>query len=228
MPQEFGPEIWIVDGPRVEGAAGFDFPTRMAIIRLADGGLWIWSPTELTDALRDWIAATGPVRHIVAPNALHHVFLPSWQVAFPDALIHAAPGVRDKRPEVRFASDLSDAPHPDWVGQIEQVVVPGTITAEVVFFHRASGTVIFTDLLQNIPRGWFRGWRALVARLDLMTGKVPRVPRKFRMAMRPRDAARQRIDHVLGWPARQVLMAHGTPVTHGAADFLDDAFRWLQ
>lgn len=227
VPQVFGPDIWIHDGPQVEGAAGFQFPTRMALIRLADGGLFVWSPVALTPALANWITETGRVRHIVAPNALHHVFLPAWQVAYPQAQIHGAPGVAEKREEIRFASLLGDAVPEDWKGQIEQVLIPNRIADEVVFFHRASATVIVTDLLQAMPPGSFRGWRALVARLDLMTGDTPRVPRKFRMALRPRDVVRGRVEHVLGWPAERLILAHGRPVTRDAHALLRRAFRWL-
>src|ERR1700743_3531581 len=47
----FGPEIWVAEGPVVTHL-GFDYPTRMAIIRLADGGLFLWSPTKLTPGLQ--------------------------------------------------------------------------------------------------------------------------------------------------------------------------------
>ena len=45
---------------------------------------------------------------------------------------------------------------PIWGDDIDQVIMRGnTITTEVVFFHRTSGTVLFTDLLQNFPPDWF-------------------------------------------------------------------------
>ena len=208
--------------------AGFHYPTRMAVIRLEGGDLVIWSPTALTDALKAEVTALGPVRHVIAPNTLHHMALPDWHAAFPNALVHGVPGVSDKRPEVRFSSDLSDTPHLAWAGEIDQVLLPSSIADEVVLFHRMSGTVIFTDLLQNLDPGWFAGWRRIVARLDLMTGDTPRVPRKFRMALRPRGMARVQVDRILDWPAQRVLMAHGTPVTHHARAFLRNAFAWLK
>ena len=52
----------------------------------------------------------------------------------------------------------------------------------MVFFHLKSGTVLFTDLIQQLPASLFSGWRALVAKLDLMVGPEPSVPRKFRVA----------------------------------------------
>jgi hypothetical protein len=199
----------------------------MAVVRLADGGLWLWSPVHLTPALLEGVETLGRVRHIVAPNRLHHMALPDWVHFCPGVQLHAAPGLRDKRDDLHFATDLGLAPHPAWKGQIEQVIVPNAIADEVVFFHRDSGTVLFTDLLQQMPKGWYRGWRRLVARLDLMTGSEPQVPRKFRMATRDRDSARVALDQIRAWQPKQVVMAHGPPVTENAGAFLSRAFGWL-
>jgi len=57
--EEFGPDIWIVDGPTVTAAAGFRYPTRMAVIRLAGGDLVLWSPVELSNELRAEMEALG-------------------------------------------------------------------------------------------------------------------------------------------------------------------------
>ena len=225
----FGPDIWTAEGPAVTGIAGFRFPTRMAVIRLADGGLFIWSPVALSPALKAEVEALGPVRHLVAPNSLHYMALPEWQQAFPAAKTHAAPGLSSAAPDIAVDAELGDAPPADWASEIDQAVMRGnTITTEVVFFHVKSGTAIFTDLLQQFPDGWFRGWRAIVARLDLMREREPAVPRKFRLAFRDRAAARAGLARVLAWPAEKVLMAHGTPVMEGGGAFLDRAFRWLK
>ncbi|MBV2358983.1 DUF4336 domain-containing protein [Thalassococcus sp. CAU 1522] len=222
-----GPDLWIADGPPITAAAGFHYPTRMAVARLADGGLWLWSPVAFDAALRDAVAALGPVAHLVAPNALHHMALADWAAAFPDARLHAAPGLRAKRAELAWTDDLGADPHPGWAGQIDQAVFPNAIAPEIVFFHRASGTALFTDLLQQMPPGWYRGWRGLVARLDGMTGPEPAVPRKFRLAARPRAGARAALAQIAAWPVETVLMAHGNPVTRDAPGFLRRAFRWL-
>lgn len=93
------------------------------------------------------------------------------------------PGLRKKRKDIAFDADLGSAPSPDWAGEIDQVLMRGNlITTEVVFFHVGSGTVLFTDLIQQFPVSLFSSWRGLVAKLDLMTGSEPSVPRKFRIA----------------------------------------------
>lgn len=226
--REFGPGIWIADGPTVTAAAGFHYPTRMAVIRLSGVGLFIWSPVELTDELRAEVSALGEVRLLIPPNSLHHVFLGDWQQSYPNAKLYAPPGLREKRGDIRFDGDLGDTPDTDWADDLDQVVMRGNrITTEIVFFHHASRTVLFTDLIQHFHAEWFKGWRALVARLDLMVAAEPSVPRKFRAAFTDRRAARAAIRRVLAWPAEKVLMAHGEPVTENGQAFIRRAFRWL-
>lgn len=228
MLKEFGRNIWITDGPAITAAAGFHYPTRMAVIRLTNGDLVLWSPTALTDDLRAEIETLGTVRHLVAPNSLHHTFLSEWQRAYPDAEAYAPPGLREKRMDIRFSVDFSDSPIAAWAGEIDHAIIWGNrITTEVVFFHRESGTAIFTDLIQQFPRGWFKGWRALVARLDLMTAAEPVVPRKFRVAFTDRRAARVSLQQILAWPTKNVIIAHGSTITDDGQAFLRRAFRWL-
>ena len=228
MLREFGPNIWITDGPTVTAAAGFRYPTRMAIVRLTNGDLVLWSPTALTDDLRAEVETLGVARYLVAPNSLHHTFLGDWQRAYPDATVYAPPRLREKRQDIRFDADFSDGPIAAWAGEIDHAIMWGNrIMTEVVFFHHQSGTAIFTDLIQQFPRGWFTGWRALVARLDLMTAAEPAVPRKFRVAFTDRHAAREALRRILAWPAEKVLIAHGPPITDGGQAFLRRAFRWL-
>jgi hypothetical protein len=227
MLQPFGEEIWLADGP-VTDVGGFRYPTRMAVIRLAGGALFIWSPVALGDDLKAAVDALGTVRYVIAPNALHHLFLGEWQRAYPGALLYAPPGLRARRKDIAFGGDLGDTPAPQWAADIDQVLVHGNlITTEAVFFHRQSRTAIFTDLIQHFSPAWFGGWRAVVARLDLMAAPAPAVPRKFRFAFVNRRAARAALRRIRAWPAQKVVMAHATPVEADGAAFIARSFRWL-
>ncbi len=227
MLEQFGPEIWISDGKEVQ-VLGFHYPTRMAVVKLANGDLFIWSPIPISDDLRAEVDQLGTVRHIIAPNSLHHLSLLEWQGAYPTAKLYAPPKLREKRKDIAFDDDLTDTPISDWSGEIDQVPVQGNlITTEVVFFHAKSGTVLFTDLIQQFPDTWFTGWRRVIAKLDLMVGPEPSVPRKFRVAFTGRKAARRSLEQILAWPSQQVLLAHGAPVTKDATDYLARTFRWL-
>ena len=228
MLREFGQDIWLSDGP-VLSSLGFRYPTRMAIIRLPDGELLVWSPIALNDERRAAVDALGPVRHIVAPNAFHHVHVGKWQAVYPDAIVYAPPKLRAKRPDLRFDRDLDqETPPPGWPDGIDYVVVRGNaLIDEVVFFHRPSRTVLFTDLLQQFDPGWFSGWRALVAKLDRMTGTEASMPQKFRLAFTAREKARKSLQAILTWPADKIVIAHGRPVEADGQAFLHRAFAWL-
>ena len=223
----FGPEIWLADGAQTQ-VIGFRYPTRMAVIRLAGGDLLIWSPVALSEPLRTELKALGEVRYLVAPNSLHHLFLGQWRDAYPQAKLHAAPGLAERRLDLVIDAELGGAPPPEWSADLDQVLMAGNkITTEAVFFHHASGTALFTDLLQQFPPGWFRGWRALIARLDLMTAPEPTTHRKFRVAFTDRRAARAALARILDWPSIKVVMAHGQPVEQGGQAFIARTFRWL-
>jgi hypothetical protein len=227
MLKQFGDEIWLADGP-IATVGGFAYPTQMAVIRLSSGPLFIWSPVRLTDALKASVDALGDVRYVIAPNSLHHLSLSEWRRAYPAARLYAPPGLRGKRRDIVFDGDLTDTPPGEWREDVDQVLVRGNmITTELVFFHTRSGTVIFTDLIQHFRPTWFTGWRAVVARMDRMTGPEPAVPQKFRIAFVNRRAARAALKRILAWPARQVLMAHADPIKDEAGEFIARAFRWL-
>jgi Domain of unknown function (DUF4336) len=224
--REFGPGIWTAEGPVVP-FLGFRYPTRMALIRLSDGGLFIWSPTALTTPLKHEVDALGAVRFIISPNRLHHLLLGEWKSAYPPARLYASPGLRRKRTDLGFDGELGDAPEPEWAADIDQVPVRGSFLTEVEFFHRGSHTAIITDLLQNFAPDWFKGWRGVVARLDGICAPHPGAPREWRATFFNRRAARASLHSILAWPIERVLVAHGDPVTADGATFVRGAFRWL-
>jgi hypothetical protein len=226
--EQFGDEFWFANGPAVV-SAGFRYPTRMAVIRLEDGGLFLWSPIALSPELRAEVDALGDVHFLVTPTRNHHLSLTMWRNAYPSAVLYAAPGSRERRLEIGFDADLGDEPAPGWTGQIDQAIMRGNaIAEEVVFFHRKSGTVLFADLLQNFPHGWFSGWQAFIARIDGMVSPEPRTPNKFRLAFNDRRAAHAALERIEAWPAEKVLMAHGAPVQANGRAFIANAFAWLR
>jgi hypothetical protein len=66
-----GEDLWMVDGPVVRMAfpgGSIPFPTRMVVVRLSSGDLFVWSPTELDGGLRAQLDTLGPIRHLVSPT----------------------------------------------------------------------------------------------------------------------------------------------------------------
>ncbi|HKJ23562.1 MAG TPA: DUF4336 domain-containing protein [Myxococcota bacterium] len=227
MLEPFGPSLWIADGPTVP-FLGFPYPTRMALAKLADGGVWVWSPVALTPALASAVEAIGPVRAIVSPNKIHHLFLAAWAEHWPDARVHAPPGLARRKPELRFDAELGDAPDPAWAGEVDQTVFRGSLfMEEVVFFHRASRTAIVCDLVQRHDPAGLPGWKGWLMRLDGLVGERGSTPREWRASFLRRAPARTARDTLLAWEPERLVIAHGACAREGAARILADALAWI-
>ncbi|HML94796.1 MAG TPA: DUF4336 domain-containing protein [Thermodesulfobacteriota bacterium] len=225
---EFGSDIWVGEGPVVPFFLGFRYPTRMAAIRLSDGSLFVWSPIALSDELKGEVDSLGPVRYLVSPNFLHHLFLGEWKSAYPNARLFASPGLRKRRKDLTFDGDLADTPDEGWAADLDQVLVHGSfVMTEAVFFHRASRTAMFADLIENLPHDWFGGWRKYIARLDGIIEPNPGAPREWRASFIDRRRARAALGRILDWPIERVLIAHGKPAASNGKAFVRNAFTWL-
>ena len=227
MLEEIGPSLYVADGP-VVSFYGFPYPTRMAVVRLSDGSAWVWSPVALSDELFNSVDAIGPVRHIVSPNKIHHLFLAEWGERWPEARVYAPPGLAQKRPDLRFDAELGDSPDPAWKADIDQVVFRGSLAMEeVAFFHHASRTAIICDLIQRHPEVTMTGWKGMLMRLDGLVGEHGSTPREWRASFLRRGKARAAREKVLGWQPERLLIAHGECAQTGATSIIDKALGWM-
>lgn len=223
----WGDDIWTVEGDPIR-FFGAPFGTRMTVARLSDGSVWLHSPVAMTDERRAAIETLGPVRHLVAPNMLHHLFVQPWLEAYPDATTWAAPKLAKRRPDLTWHEALGDQPPAAWAEDIDQLVFGGSkVMAEVLFFHRRSGTLIITDILQNHEPeadNWF--WRTL-KRLGGILAPNGGAPADWRLTVRDKATARAARDRMLAWPFEQVVISHGRCLTDGARAHVERAFAWL-
>lgn len=215
------PNLWHME--RGFKAAGLPVTSRMTVVRFDDGRLWIHSPVRFDEAVRAELAALGQVAWIVAPNRAHHLFAGACRRAFPDAVLYGAPGLPAKRPDLADMRELSDTVEPEWARDLDQVVVQGIpIANEVMFLHKASGTLIATDVLQ-----WWRGelpWNtALYARLTGVRARLD-VPRTVRLIVCDKAAAADSARAILRWPFTRVITAHNTIVEDDAHAAVERAF----
>jgi Domain of unknown function (DUF4336) len=219
--------IWIADGPPVS-FYGFPYPTRMTVVRLADGGVWVCSPIRLEDEMAAAIDGIGPLRHIVEPNKIHHLHLAAWAQRWPEARLYAPPGLARRRPDLSFDAELGDQPSPAWSADIDQVIFRGSaFMEEVVFFHRKSRTAIFTDLIQRFPANFMSGWRGWIMKLDGLVGERGSTPREWRLTFLQRGRARAALRKVLSWDPRRLVIAHGECAREDGREVIATSLRWL-
>ena len=185
------PDLWIADGGWIR-FFGLPFPTRMTIVRLNDGGLWVHSPVADRSGLADAVAALGPVRHLVAPHWIHYAWIREWQARFDDALTWGSPGVvaRARRKGIRLHIDheLSDLAPWDWAGQIDQRLADSGYHREMVFLHRASRTLLLTDLIENFEATKMPRVLWPLLRLGGVLDPDGRMPRDVALSFRRRRA----------------------------------------
>lgn len=232
-----GENIWIVDGPIVDMALyglSVPFPTRMTVIRLTSGDLFVHSPTELTAALREELDAVGRVRHLVSPNRLHYAHIGAWQRAYPEATAWASPGVRERARqqniEVRFDQDLHDEAPPTWREDVDQLLFEGSsYLTEVVFFHGASRTLLLADLIQNFERARLPPKMHWIAKLGGALHPDGKVPLDLRVTfVLSKARARACYERMSAWRPERIVLGHGRWYESDGEGELERAFRWLR
>ena len=205
---------------------GLPMGTRMTVIKLASGGLFVHSPVPPTDEIRDLVAREGPVRFVVAPNRLHHLYLSPFLAAFPGAGLWIVKELAKKRGDLAPAGILGDAPEPGWADEIDQCLFRGSVfQEEAIFLDRPSGTLIVVDLLESVHRDdpWYYRFFGRLAG----TYERPTLTRDQRLAFRDRAAARASAERILGWDFERIIMAHGKLVERDGKRVFAEAMRWL-
>lgn len=203
------PRLWAATSS-LYAPGGLYFSIRMVVVQLADGGLLLHSPVPIDDALAAALAELGPVRHLVAPNKLHHLHLAAAQARYPAATTWAAPGLADKIAGLQADHTLGEAA-PPWADELQPHFVAGIPWMnETAFFHAATGTLVVTDLFFNfhaVPNAWNR----FVFRMLGVLGKAKQSP-LVRLQTRDKAAAAASAQALVALRPERVVPAHGDVV----------------
>lgn len=216
-------DIWQVRQALVVN--GVPAHTRMTVVRLTSGQLWVHSPVALSAELFTQLQQLGPVAAVVAPNCAHHLFAGAFIQAFPQAMLYLAPGLARKRPELP-GHPLPEEPG-SWQPELAYHLWRGMpLINETVWFHGSSGTLILTDVCQ-----WWTGdalpWQArLWAGLTRVRGRMG-VPLHVRALVRDPMAAAASAQQILDWPIRRISLAHDALIEAQAHEQLAQALEPL-
>lgn len=222
MLESWNDDIWIQT--REIRFLGVETGTRMTVIRLSGGGLFVHSPVALDPETRKEVDALGEVRAVVAPSLFHHLYVGQWMEAYPNAVFAACQGLDWKRPDLAFTCILGDTPHPVWAGELEQVYFSARRENEVVFFDARSKTMICADSLINLSTH-SAGMTKFVAKL--MGNDAPGTGYVERIMVRDRKVARRQIDRILAWQPEKIILAHGSLVPDNGSDVIRHAYAWV-
>ncbi|RED53595.1 DUF4336 domain-containing protein [Aestuariispira insulae] len=240
--ERIGENIWIVEGGNVD-FYGFPYPTRSVIIRLPDGGLWIWSPIALTPELKAEVESLGSVKHLISPNKIHYLFLKDWKAAWPEAQLWGPQSTLDKLRKMHgdaefersFAgmAPLDQTAPVDWQGALDLVRFTGSVFMdELVFHHVESDTVILADLSENfdcefIKNNWSKWTHKFAHFWGITVESGGKAPLEWRLSWFNKKQARAAREKVLSWGPRQVIMAHGAWQRENGRAFLEKSLSWI-
>ena len=226
------PTIWIVDSGPLR-AMGVPLPVRMTVIQLGTGGLLLHSPTRFTPELKEELERTGPIEHIVSPNVAHWSFVKIWQRHVPGAQTWAAPGLRERgqvrRAALRLDHDLGlDAPKA-WSNELDQIVIPGLGGfAEVAFFHRASRTLVLTDLVQNLESEKLPRLIRPIAYMLGVTAPTGKAPAYLRAIVKLKGRqSREAAERLVALQPERVIFSHGRWFERDGGSRLRNSLAWL-
>lgn len=210
-------DLWTIAHPfQILGA---HLGTRTSVIRLEDGSLWLLAPGPGLEQLQSKLEALGPVKALVAPNTMHHLYLPAAQKLFPQATVYGPPGLQAKQPDLKYTL-LSAAP---WTQEIpvQQIQGLGPLQ-ETAFYHPPSHSLLVTDLVFNMQRADHL-WTRLFMRINDGYGRFGPT-RLLRSLFKDRQALRASLEELLNWDFERVVMAHGEVLPSGGKARLREAF----
>ncbi len=216
--------VWVSSVPvRILGTR---LTATMAVLRLHDGELLLYSPVAMSTERRAAVEALGRVAHLYAPSLYHHRWIGEWAAAFPSARVHAPARLARRRSDLRL-DRAHGPPEPAFAGLIDEVHIDGFRLDETVLFYRPARTLVVADLVHNIgrpPHGWTKLYTGMMGFYDRVA-----LSRMIRWAaFSDRRAARRSLDAVLALPFEGLIVGHGAPLSVGGRDALAAAYSWLR
>lgn len=226
--QSFGQNIWTMTGDDVRMFKVVPFTTRMTVVRLASGEVWLHSPVRPTAERQSAVDALGPVEHLVAPNKIHSLGIEPWRVLYSSARVWVSPGFNERHPDIAVDTLLTADVEAPWSDEIDHCVVEGhRVLDEIVFMHKPSKTLIVTDLIQKheiAHETWL--WRGVKGMAGIL-GRDGGVPLDVKLSIRDKTAMRRSIETLLAWDFDNLIIAHGHCRQGGAKEDVRRAFDWL-
>ncbi len=164
-------QVWIFE--QLQGILYVIVPVRMTVIKLQQGGLFVYAPVaptqECLHLMQELVDQHGPVQYIIMPTASgieHKAFAGPFARRFPTAQVYVVPGqwsfpvqlplswlgLPGSRTQI-LPPDSANTPFADQfdyqiLGPVD--LGPGPF-AEVAFFHRQMRLLLVTDVVVSVP-----------------------------------------------------------------------------
>jgi len=225
-------DLWVAE--QAQKYNGLEVGTRMTVIRLKDHRLMLISPICLNHELTSELNKLGVVSFIIAPNLMHHLYLEACVRAYPSAKVYVASGLEEKYKDLAKIHVLEQTAPKEWEGCVELHYFHGfavmelkgaRLINEVVFFHKASQTLVLTDTAYNIGSNSTFLTKLVTFLLGSYKKLGPTLAEK--LASKDKEALLASYQKIMKWPFQKVIMAHGEIVESGGKAKFTKGYHWL-
>jgi len=200
---------------------GVKLQTRMAVVRLSGQRLLLYSPIPLNPAIAQRLEELGTVACVVSPNKIHNQTLASYRAAYPQARLYVPPGLPERCPGLTVDAVLSSKPEAEWRDEMDHVLTGGNVFfSEALMFHRASGTLLVGDFIENFRRETSSETGRWLARA-FGVAERPMASPEFRYYTFDANALVHSLAPIDGWALQRIFLCHGEMVTSDASRVFD-------
>jgi hypothetical protein len=204
---------------------GVRLRSRMTVVRLADGRLWVHSASEPTPGLCAALDRLGEVSWVVVPNRYHHIHAGAMKARYPDAQVIGPASAKVRNDSVALDVAIEDERLRALVPELSPVALRGVpFLDETLFFHAKTRTLIAADLMMcGCPADhWTWRWASHVCGQYLRYKAPPDV----RWHTRAGPIVRQSLEEIAKLPLERILVAHSDPVEDRPGEQLEEAWRF--
>lgn len=129
----------------------------MTVVKMNDGGLFVFSPIKLDPATKEVITRMGLVTVLILPDIEHHLYVMDYLALNPNATVIGVPGLDKKRKDVPFEHLMrpggpAEQRKPFGLEEeFDYLYLDKTVNRESLWYHRPTQTLLTADLMWNLP-----------------------------------------------------------------------------
>ena len=227
---------------------------RGTIVKLQDSSLAVFSPTALTESVKqqmqEQLQSTN-VKYITALDQEHHIFLEAWHKAWPNAVVIAPetlPALREKQgyfkiPEANLrlfkkGDEKSLNIDEKFDAEFDREYVDGHANKELVFNHKPSRTLIEADLIFNLPATEQFSKTGLSPTSGFLTGLMSTLNNTkgeaiwqrrliwYAISSGDRPGFNASVSRMAKWDFDRVIPCHGDVIESGGKGIFEKIMQW--
>ncbi|KAH8832478.1 hypothetical protein DL96DRAFT_1492175, partial [Flagelloscypha sp. PMI_526] len=204
---------------------------RSTAIRLDNGSVWVLASTPLTIDTKTALDALGPVKWIMAGDALHYMFIAEFAKAYPDAKVIVVKDLVEKlkaqgvRVDGAYGSDPEDTKY-GFEDEIQARYFSGFANKDVAWVHQPSKTLVVADLVFNLPGTEQYSKTTASPKIPLLGSFKPSgsIHKNFVYAGQDKALMKKDAHAVADWDFDRIIMCHGDVIETGGKDQWKEAY----